>query len=158
MPTSKSRFCLRTVLAFVCFVLGAVAWAQEFSIPGVPADGNVSVEQLESAVSAVEARQELDEDTRARVVEQLRDAESQIRNRAAAEAASANSTQALETAPAETADLRQQLEGEVATVSSVAELGFSDESTLEELEQALTREMAELTAVEARLAELESQI
>jgi hypothetical protein len=82
------------------------AVGQEFTLSGIATDGNVSVEQLESAIKSVEAREDLADEISSGVIEQLRDAQAQIQNKLAAEAAAESFTQALITAPAESDELR----------------------------------------------------
>ena len=131
---------------------------QDLSIPAVPADGSLTIEQLESSIRAVEARTDIDDENRSRVIEQLRDAEAQLQNRIAAEIAATAYADSLDSAPAETERLVATL-GDAAPPPPTAEsLGIDDDMPLAELAQALTRESADLAAVEARLAELESQI
>ncbi len=134
------------------------AAGQDFSIPGVTVDANATAEQLEAAIKAVETREGLQAETRSKVIGQLRDAQAQVQNRLSAEAAAGAYAAALETAPAETAALRQELDEDPAAAPTVESLGIEDGTPLVELEQWLAREMAELTVVEARLAELDTRV
>ena len=52
----------------------------ESVVPTLAADGSVSAEQVESAIAAIETRDGLDEETRAKVIDQLRDAQAQLQN------------------------------------------------------------------------------
>ena len=54
------------------------AATQNLSRLSVPTDRDVSVEQIQSAISAIETRDGLDDETREMVLKQLRGAESQI--------------------------------------------------------------------------------
>jgi potassium efflux system protein len=135
---------------------GHVAWAAS-PIPAIPTDGTVSAEQIQSAIAAVEAREGLDDETRARVIDQLRDAQAQLQNRQSSQAAAAAFTKSLQTAPAETEKLRQQLNKEAPPAPTTDSLGIDETTPLTDLEQALATKLAEVAATEARLAELESQ-
>jgi potassium efflux system protein len=128
------------------------------AIPSIPAEGSVTAEQLDSAISAIESREDLDEETRGQVIALLRDAQAQIGNKASAEAAAAAFAEALHTAPDETGKLRAELDEEARLPPTPEGLRIDPDVPLEELDQALTRELAEVASREAGLAELESQI
>jgi potassium efflux system protein len=148
---SLSRFAL---VAF--FVLaGNLAWSAS-PIPTIPTDGTISSEQIESAIAAVEAREGLDDETRARVIDLLRDAQAQLQNMKSSQAAAAAFTESLRTAPAETERLRQLLDEE-APEPTPDSLGIDEKTPLTDLEQALATKIAEVAALQARLADLESQ-
>jgi potassium efflux system protein len=135
----------------------ATAW-QDVSLPAVSADDSVSVEQLDAALAAVEAREDLDDETRTSVIERLRDAQAQVQIRVAAENAAQGFAAQLETAAAEAEALRAALDEEAAPAPSAESLGITDDTALADLEQSLTREESELSAIQSRLAELETQI
>ena len=144
----------------VLFLLGLVsapAIAQT-PIPATPADDTVTVEQIETSITAVEAQEGLDEETRKRVIDLMRDAQAQIQNREAAIAATAKYTEQLESAPTETAGLREALERELGEPPTEESLGIDESMELTEVEQALAQETAQLTAAESQLSELEAQI
>jgi potassium efflux system protein len=128
------------------------------TIPSIPAEGAVTGEQLESAITAVEAREDLEQETRSQIIALLRDAQAQIRNKASAEATAAAFAKALETVPDETVALRAELDKDVRLLPSPETLRIEPDAPLQELDQALTRELAELASREAQLAELENQI
>ncbi len=132
--------------------------AAQSVIPATPADGSVSLEQLETSIIAIEAQEGLSEESRTRIIDLLRDAQAQIQNREAAENAAERFAGQLETAPKETDALRADLERDMAPAPTEQSLGIRDSMELSELEQALAREIAELTAADSRLAELESRI
>ena len=92
---------LLLLLMSVCVTASATS-----AIPSIPTEGSVTAEQLDSAISAIEARDDLDEETRGQVVSLLRDTQAQIGNKASSEAAAAAFADGLETAPAETEKLR----------------------------------------------------
>ncbi len=127
-------------------------------IPRLPADGPVSAEQIDSAISAIEAREGLTEETRSRVIEQLRDARVQLQNAKSAQDSAAAFEAAIQTAPAETEKLRKQLDQQAPPAATSESLGVGESTPLADLEQALAAKMAEVTGAEARLADLESQI
>jgi len=149
---------LATVILAGFLLVSIPAAGQEFSISGVAVDTDVTTEQLEAAIKAVEAREGLDAETRSKVVEQLRDAQLQVQNRLSADAAVESYALALNTAPAKTAVLRQTLDDDPPAAPTAESLGIEDSTALVELEQWLAKEMAELTAAEATLAELDSRV
>ena len=73
----SATFSSRILAALILFV-PLFAATQDLSRLSVPTDGNVSVEQIQLAISTIETREGLDDETREMVLEQLRDAESQM--------------------------------------------------------------------------------
>jgi len=136
---------------------GNPAWAQS-PVPRLTADGSVSAEQIESAIAAIEAREGLEEETRSRVIDQLRDAQAQLKNATSARQSAATFAAAIQSAPAETAELRKQLDEGATAVPTAASLGITDATPLSELEQELATKSAEIASAETRLADLETQI
>ncbi len=132
--------------------------AQELLVPEMPASANIDVEQLESAISAVQSRAGLSEETRETVIDQLRDAQGQVRRKLDAEKAALGYAQMVEAAPAQIAALRESLDEEDVSPVTAESLGITETMSLAELELRLTREAGELSEVEAQLADLEAQI
>ncbi|MEJ2322799.1 MAG: hypothetical protein P8Z31_10860, partial [Gammaproteobacteria bacterium] len=118
----------------------------------------MSAEQIESAIAAIEAREGLSEETRNKVIEQLRDAEAQLQNTKSARDSAAAFAEAIRTAPAETEKLRNQLDEAAPAAPTAVSLGIGESTPLSELEQALSTKLAAITAAEARLADLDTQI
>jgi hypothetical protein len=83
--SSSGLFRRLTALLAALFVAGS-AWGAS-PIPSVSSDEAISVQQIEAAIAAVEAREGLDEETRTKVLDQLRDAQAQLQNTKAAQAA-----------------------------------------------------------------------
>jgi potassium efflux system protein len=143
----------------IVFVLAALpAAGQEFTISGIAADGSVNAEQIESAIKSVEAREDLADEIRGNVVDQLQDAQAQVQNRLAAEAAASAYTEALISAPAETAALREVLDTEAPAPPTAESLGITDATTLEEITQWLSKELADQVALDSKVSDLEAQI
>jgi potassium efflux system protein len=128
------------------------------TIPSIPAEGVVSAEQLDAAITAIEAREDLNEETRGQIIALLRDAQAYIGNKASAEVAGTAFAEALNAAPEDTARLRAELDKDPGPPPSPENLRIRPDAALQELDQALTRELAEVASREARLAEIESQI
>jgi potassium efflux system protein len=156
LPNSSTR----SGIAFIASMLlmPVAAFPADPPDPAVPTEGSITVEQLEAAINAVVVREGLDEETRSRTVDQLRDAQAQIQSRIASEAAAARFAEALKAAPAETERLRQQLISQAPREPTLESLGVSDNTSLPELEQALARALAELATAESELSEIESKI
>ena len=93
-------------LMIACFLAALPLAAQDVTIPRIGADGSLSIEQIESAIQSVAAREGFSDELRSSIVEQLRDAQAQVRNRLAAETTAAAHIDSLLTAPAETESLR----------------------------------------------------
>jgi len=139
------------------YVLATVSLA-ETPLPVIPTDGSVTAEQLDTAIKAIESRESLDDATRKQILDQLRDAQAQLQNRQAADAAADAFTAAIQTAPDETASLRRQLDAPVGAPPTLRSLGIAPTATLPDLEQALSAKLAELASAQARLADLEAQV
>jgi len=155
----NTTFVTRTAgLIVACFLAALPAAAQDVAIPSIGADGSPSAEQLESAIQSVEAREGLSDEVRRSIIDQLRDAQTQVQNTFAAEAAAVAYTDSLSTAPAETETLRAGLDAEEPVPPTVESLGVTDATTLDELTLNLSQELAEQIAVESQFIELESQI
>ena len=146
------------ILAALILFVPLFAATQDLSRLSVPTDGDVSVEQIQLAISTIETREGLDDETREMVLQHLRDAESQVQNKISAEAMAAGFTAALDSAPADTEKLQATLNAEAAPPPSAESLGIRVDSTLTELEQAQAREVANLAALDARVSELEARI
>jgi len=134
------------------------AAAQVYSNSGVTLDASATVEQIEAAITALGAREGLETETRSKAVEQLRDAQAQVQKRLSAESAAAEFATAMVSAPAETEVLRTALDNEPAAAATAESLGIDDDITLVELERRLTRETADVAAVQSRLEDLEAKI
>ena len=144
--------------ALMAAALAANPARADSPVPPLAADGTVSGEQIETAIAAIEAREGLDEETREKVIDQLRDAQAQLRNTQSARDSAAAFADSIRTAPAETAELRKQLDEAVPDPATAESLGITEATPLAELEQRLATKLAEIAAAEARLAEIEVQI
>ena len=151
------RLAIGALIALLLAVQPVIA-QQELSIPGLRVDGSVSVEQLESAIEVVEMLEGLDEESRAKTIEQLQEAEIQVQRRIAAEAAVLVFRESLATAPAETEKLRLKLDEEAAPAPTNESLGITEDLTLADLERALAAELAEISAIDATVSTLDAQI
>lgn len=156
--TGFSHWLAACLIAFFAAMSAAAsAWA-ESPVPQLGADRSISNEQIESAIVAIKARDELDEETRRKVIDQLRDAQAQLQNATSTRAAAAALAESIQTAPAETEKLRKQLDDWASPTPDAASIDISEALPLPELEQALTTKLAEIAAAEARLERLDSQI
>jgi potassium efflux system protein len=158
-PVTKCRSSrVAGITVVLVLALSAVAAHAQTVIPSAQGGEDVSIEQIDAAIAAVEAQEGLDDTARSRVTNQLRDARAQIQNRRAAEDAAREFEAALQTAPAQTEALLQELAQEPPPRATAERLGITDSMSLAELEQGLASELATLTTAEAELAELESRI
>jgi potassium efflux system protein len=145
-------------LVLACLLATLPVAAQDVSIPRIAADSSLSIEQIEAAIQSLAAREGISDEMRSSVVEQLRDAQTQIQNRLAAETTAAAHTNSLLTAPAETESLRADLDAEAPVPPTLESLGITDTTTLDELTLMLSQELAEQIANESRVVELDTQI
>ena len=145
-------------LMIACLLAALPVAAQDVTIPEIAADGSLSIEQIESAIQSVAAREGISDEIRGTVVEQLRDAQTQVRNKLAAETTAAAHTDSLLTAPAETESLRAGLDTETPAPPTLESLGITDATTLEELTLMLSQESSEQIAVESRFVELAGNV
>ena len=122
------------------------------------AQDDITVEQVDAAIDMVETRQGLQDDERDMVLEYMREARAQVQNRQNFELAMQEFADAIQTAPPETARLRESLDEQTTTPTSIASLGVKDDATLAELEQILAQELADFTAIESRLEELKAEV
>lgn len=141
-----------------CLLAALPVAAQEVAIPKLATDGILSIEQIESTIQSVAVREGIDDEVRNRIVEQLRDAQAQVRNRLAAETTAAAHSDSLITAPVETASLRESLDAQSATPPDLETLGITDATNLDELTLMLSQELGEQIAIESNIIELEAQI
>ena len=146
------------LVAFFAAMSAAAPASADSPVPQLGADRSISAEQIESAIVAVKARDGLDEETRRKTIDQLRDAQAQLQNATSARAAAAGLAESIQTAPAETEKLRKQLDAGASPAADAASLDISEQIPLPELEQALATKLAEIAAAEARLERLDSQL
>ena len=145
-------------LMIACLLATVPVAAQDVTIPGIAADGSLSIEQIESAIQSIATREEISDEVRSSIVEQLRDAQAQVQNRLAAETAASAYTDSLLTAPAETESLRAGLDAETPVPPTLEGLGIVDATTLDELTLMLSQELAEQISIESQLIELDAQV
>ncbi len=117
----------------------------------------VTPEFLDNKIKETETASDLDEALKAKLTEQYRKALSQLEAESALEAKTAAYTQALETAPARTAAIREQLTSRDAAAPPEAP-AIPDDLSITELEQRLAKTQADAAAVGAKLSELEKQL
>ncbi|MEM9335713.1 MAG: hypothetical protein AAGA33_12765, partial [Pseudomonadota bacterium] len=147
------------MIALVCpLATLSTSSAQESPIPTVPAEGMLDTRQIDGAISAIDAREELTEQTRTEIIDELRKAEAEILARVAAETDAQTFADAFETAPLETARLRAELDESAGPEPQPSELGITSGMTLGELEQILARESAIAASATTVFNEYESEV
>jgi len=141
------------VILLACFGLVPVfGLAQE--IP--PTDAEITTEVLEGRIQEVEATAETDESSRS-VLELYRRSLGLIRQREAYEAKALQFVESREAAPKKAAKIRKQLEKLEASVGPEMPAGEANQS-LQQLEQLLLREKANLSNLRASLVEFGSRM
>jgi potassium efflux system protein len=159
-PFAAAAFALRVLPVFVALSIAAQpAVAQQESLNlTVPAENSVSAEEIESTISDIESRTELDEETRTAILEQLRGAQVLVQRRIAAEADAQAYAESLAKAPAETQSLRTTLDQDAPPAPTPESLDITEDTTLADLEQDLAQAALDLAAADSTLAELESRV
>jgi potassium efflux system protein len=144
-------------MTFVALLLTALPGAaQDVLIPDVSEAGNLSADAIQATIESIDTLEGIDDELRTSVLEQLRNAVTQIQNKQAAEQAAVAFADALTTAPAATEVLRAQLEEETQPPTA-DDLGIDDSTTLEALTQLLSQELADQVAAESLVADLETR-
>lgn len=144
-----------TSLWLACLTGAAIA---QDSAADVNAEGDATVDKIETLIKAAESREGLDDEARAQATDQLTDAIAQLSSRDASAAAAAHYSQQIKAAPEEASRLREALDQPTAQPQSVEDLGVTAETSLQDLEQALARENAARAGAESRVSELDSTI
>jgi potassium efflux system protein len=139
-----TRLRQRIAMLASTLLLAAGAAAADLSIPLVSAADSISVEQLETAINAVMAREGLSAETRNAIVDRLRDAQALLQNRESSESMAEAFANALETAPAETQALRLQLDQAADPQPSADSLGIGDDTPVDEIERLLSGKATEI--------------
>jgi potassium efflux system protein len=140
----------------LCFAALAIKAAPP--IPGGQSETAVSQEELEAKIKEVEAMGDEDAVLKDKLVELYRSAVRFLEASHSHEAAAAAFTEAIESAPREAQRLRRRLEEASNAPVTPEYLQLGEDTPLSELEQRLVKENADLSALEAKLADLEKQL
>ena len=122
---------LKICAALMLLLSVSLVFAQE-NLPSALQADDVTIEQVATAIAAVESRQDIDDNNRALVLEHLLEGQRQIQSRLDAEAATQKFVAALQSAPEETARLRASLDEQTVAPTSVDSLQIGDDATLAE--------------------------
>ena len=127
--------------------------------PAWPADTSaiVTADKVNARLKEVEAATSLDEETRSALVERLNNALGNLETIRANKDTIETYLQAVKTAPQQAMEIRTQLEAEAQDPREI-KVTATDASPFEEVERELLQEKANLSAVAARLADLESRL
>jgi len=143
----------RRVAATLLGALLAVAPLAGIGADATQADAAVSVAEIDARLAELESTPGLSAEERKEIQGVYQRAKTLIDAAGNDAAATARYQAALETAPAETARLRQQLADAAAQPPAAVDLGVTDQTSLDELEQRLAAAKANLTAAESALAQ-----
>ena len=143
-------------LALLFLSLPVIGQGQQFS--GTTTKDDITVGDVDAMIEATSSRENLDAETKTRVLALLRDARTQVQVRLEANIAAAEFKASLNTAPAELEELRKELEESPPAGSAADASAIDENATLAELQQELAAAIADLTAAEARLADLREQV
>jgi potassium efflux system protein len=117
----------------------------------------VSQQVLESKIKEVQASTEINEEGQTKLVELYRKAISELDKVNAYETLANEYQLAKQQAPEQTQKIRKTLETPLSE-PTLKSMEVSNNSTLAEIEQRLLKEQADLSAVEAKLADIEKQL
>jgi potassium efflux system protein len=149
---------LATLGLVVSLVLAtAPATAQELVIPDISEAREIDAEAVSRTIESVQALENIDEQLRSSVIEQLQNAAMQVQNREAAEAAATSFSESLTAAPSRTEELRAELDQETPP-PSLEDLGVDASDDLDDLTQRLSQELADQVAAETRVTDLETRV
>jgi potassium efflux system protein len=159
-PFFAAAFALRflPVLAALSIAAQPAVAQQESLNLTVPAESSVSTEDIESRISDIESRTELDEETRTAILEQLRGAQVLVQRRIAAEADAQAYAESPAKASVETQSLRTTLDQDAPPAPTPESLGISEDTTLADLEKDLAQAALDFAAADSTLTDLESRI
>ncbi len=155
---SIAKEALFKIVLGIIFLAAVPAFGQEALLSDAVENDSISIEQIDSALATLESRQGFDEETRGKVSEYLLEARVQIQNKLNAEASAEKFAVTLDTAPVETARLRATLQEPSSGTPTAADFGINERTTLAELQQMLTIESADLTAIESQFTELKEKV
>ncbi len=129
--------------------------AQTPALPVTATDAKVTSDELQARIKELEAKKDFDETVKGRTIELYRQSLRLLESLRSNESAGKSFEQARKTAPAETTELRTKLARLEDKTVTLDKLKVSQKMTLDDLEQRLVKEKADLTALETKLAELE---
>ncbi|MGB5690075.1 MAG: mechanosensitive ion channel domain-containing protein [Woeseiaceae bacterium] len=144
------------ILVLLLLSLPAIGQGQRF--PDITASDDITVSEINSIIDTTSSREDLDAEIKARVLELLRNARTQVQVRLEANAAAAEFKASLNTAPVELEKLRKELEESPSAGLASDASAIDETATLEELQQELAAAIANLTAADAQLADLREQV
>jgi potassium efflux system protein len=139
-----------TIVAAVTLLLILPAVAQESGV-------RVTVEQLQNRIKAAQDAADLEDTSRTRLLELYRQSINNIEAARANEEATEEFRRAQREAPRQTQKIRASIESRAAT-DPMASVGGAESMSTEELGPRLDEELANQTAVEAKLAVLEARL
>ena len=143
-----------TVFALLCQPFD-LAWSADAVLTGGTA--TVTAETLNARLKEVESSTSLDEEARASLTETLNNALSNLESARSNKATTDNYVQLRETAPAQVKTIREQLEKDKQAPEEIT-VSVTRDSSLDEVEQALLQEKANLAAVKAKQADIRAQL
>ncbi len=153
----------KSIRAYLLALSACILWASVVSSTGARAvDASrpaslVTPAVLESKIAETEATTSLAEEAKARLVELYRKALSHLEAARANQESAAVYQSTAETAPAQIQAIRASLKPD-AQPAPLEDLDANASTPLRELEQLLQKEQADLTAVDARRADIESRL
>ncbi len=157
LRTLRCSISLGLILGFVAFAAAPSGWPAPPVSP-LQAETVVTPDEIHAIIKELEAKKDIDESLRNKAIELRRQALRYIETARSHEAAAAAFAQARTSAPAEAEALRQKLEQAAPAPITTESLRITEKTPLENIEQQLVKEQADLAALEAKLADLDKQV
>ena len=144
------------LLAILCLPVSLV-WSADTDVASTGSAETVSANTLNARLKEIEASTALDEETRASLTETLNKSLSNLETANTNQAAIDSYIELRKTAPAQVKKIREQLEQEKQTPADIS-VSVTRDSSVKDIEQALLQEKANFAAVDAKRADLATQL
>ncbi len=153
---------LKTCCPSLAWMLISALWSvQAIAAPpttGAAATSPVATEVLETKIKETQVSTSLDEATKTKLTELYRKALTHLETARSQIVTAEAFVKSKQTAVAEAQKLQKELEKAPKAEPTARDLGVSDDTPLSQLEQVLSKEKADLAALEAKVSDLEKQL
>ena len=144
------------VIAILCLPF-SLARSADDGVVATSGQPMVTAGTLNARLKEIEASTTLDDETRASLTEAIKKSLTNLETASNNQATSNSYIELRKTAPAQVKEIRAQLEKEKQAPSEIS-LSVTPDSSLEEVEQALLQEKANLASVDSKRADLVAQL
>jgi potassium efflux system protein len=146
-----------TVLLLLLALINLPAYAADADVPSYRLSSNLNPENLQANIKETEASTELDQATRKKLLELYRGTLAYLEQASAHDRAAREFRESRETATAKARAIRNELDKQQQSEASVA-TGVTDKTPIDEIDQVLLKEKANLAAVDAVLSDLQDRL